>query len=143
MKNNRNYDYYDLVEFPSHKHLPVPIAINLLRRMGYVFQEAITLINHIPISRRKRDFDFFGCPQCGLKSFFTGICAYCLELEEMDETSPSSDDYYQQKKISNKAKEILFISLVQQQKHLTMLRYIETIPICRKGKDYWFYTFIG
>ena len=61
--------YFDLIELPSGRHIPVPIAEQL------VGQEKLA---KIPVSRKKRDENFFSCPVCGEKSFYV-INDGCVE----------------------------------------------------------------
>jgi hypothetical protein len=52
----RRLDYYDLIELPSGRHIPVPIAIELV---------GIKNILKIPVSRKKmRDHSFYWCDEC-------------------------------------------------------------------------------
>lgn len=98
-------DYYDLIELPSGRHIPVPIARELVGDKE---------ISKIPLSRKIRDEEFFECPQCGEPSFFKVYqCDYCgYEDEEPEWVS--------------KAKELAFIQLIRQNKH-HKLRYIRSI----------------
>jgi len=52
----RVIDYYDLIELPSGKHVPVPIAIK---------EVGLKNVLKIPVSRKKkRGYDFYWCEQC-------------------------------------------------------------------------------
>jgi len=52
----RRIDYYDLIELPSGRHIPVPIAIELV---------GIKNVLKIPVSRKKvRDHCFYWCDEC-------------------------------------------------------------------------------
>ena len=48
-------DYYDLIELPNGRHVPVPIARGLLGG---------AIIDAIPVSKKVRDSQFFYCVQC-------------------------------------------------------------------------------
>ena len=55
-KKVRYVDYYDLIEFPNGKHIPVPIAIK---------EVGLKNVLKIPVSRKKkRTYDFYWCEQC-------------------------------------------------------------------------------
>jgi hypothetical protein len=47
--------YYDLIELPNGKHIPVPIAKRLVGEK---------IVESIPISKKVRDGKFFYCIQC-------------------------------------------------------------------------------
>jgi len=61
----RVLDYYDLIELPSGRHIPVPLAI---KRVG------IEEILKIPIAEKKRGWNFYFCEQCALEA-----CEWCGE----------------------------------------------------------------
>ena len=67
IKNYRIIDYYDLIEFPSGRHYPVPRAI---REFGW------ENILKIPVAEKKRDLRFFFCQTC--KEWF---CSWCGEYD--------------------------------------------------------------
>ena len=48
-------DYYDLIEFPSGKHIPVPLAIEHV---------GLREVLKIPVAEKKRDVDFYYCEEC-------------------------------------------------------------------------------
>lgn len=106
-KTRRILDYYDLIELPNGRHLPVPIAIRLV---------GIKTILKIPVSRRKRDEHFYWCDKCAEYEidevgFYEGSFFKCRWHNRESEEE-------------NRAKELAFKLLVEQgQFH--KLRYIE------------------
>ena len=62
-KPTRVIGYYDLIELPSGRHVPVPLAI---KRVG------IREVLKIPVSERKRDWTFYYCGKC-----FEEFCILC------------------------------------------------------------------
>ena len=55
IKRYRIIDYYDLIEFPSGRHYPVPKAI---REFGW------ENVLKIPVAEKKRDLRFYFCQKC-------------------------------------------------------------------------------
>jgi hypothetical protein len=51
----RPEDYYDLIQLPNGRHVPVPIAKRLV---------GSAIVEEIPMSRKVRDSKFFYCLQC-------------------------------------------------------------------------------
>ena len=80
--------YYDLVRVtPTHGstfHIPAPFFLRTQRRIDFVFA--------LQVAKDLRGNDYYSCPRCGEKSFFSGLCGGCqTELyprefdEELDE----------------------------------------------------------
>ncbi len=80
--------YYDLVRVtPTHGstfHIPAPFFFETQRRIDFVFA--------LPVAKDLRGNDYYSCPECGARSFFSGLCGGCqTELyprefdEELDE----------------------------------------------------------
>ena len=67
IRSYRIIDYYDLIEFPSGRHYPVPKAI---KEFGW------NNILKIPVAEKKRDFRFYFCEAC--KEWF---CSWCDEYD--------------------------------------------------------------
>lgn len=66
--------YYDLIELPSGGHVPVPHLVAM-----HVGWETLA---KIPLGKPRGD-DFFSCPVCRKKSFYSGVCTECqLALPE-------------------------------------------------------------
>lgn len=55
MSKARIIDYYDLIELPSGRHIPVPVAI---RTIG--LEEVLK----IPVANKKRNRTFYFCEKC-------------------------------------------------------------------------------
>jgi len=89
-------DYYDLIELPNGKHIPVPIAVKLVGK---------SKVAKIPLAKRRRDNMFFYCPECGKTSFYK-----CWEHNSLDERV-------------NEEKERYFLNLIKAGKY-SKLRYI-------------------
>ena len=67
--NKKCVDYYDLVEI---KHL---WTYQVFHIPACFFPQ--DFLNTLPYSCFLRDEDFFHCPVCGDKSFFSGLCSLC------------------------------------------------------------------
>lgn len=106
-------DYYDLIELPSGRHIPVPIAIEL------VGEEEV---QKIPVSRRRRDENFFTCPLCKVTGFYSGICSDCAATDEMI-TEEELEEYLKKEDEDRRLKELAFVQLIKQKKY-RKLRYI-------------------
>jgi len=68
-QKTRIIGYYDLIELPSGRHIPVPLAI---KRVG------IKEVLKIPVAKRRRDGEFYFCEKCYEES-----CLLCdCQLED-------------------------------------------------------------
>jgi len=63
----RTLDYYDLIEFPSGKHVPVPLAI---KRVG------LKEVLKIPVAEKKRGWNFYFCEYCAMD-----VCEWCDDID--------------------------------------------------------------
>jgi len=107
-KKVRFVDYYDLIELPDGKHIPVPIAIRLV---------GLKEVLKIPVSRKKiRDKYFYWCPDCAefYDEDYEGSFFKC----RWHSKDYNSDNF--------KAKEAAFLMLIKN-KQYHKLRYIEAV----------------
>ena len=76
-----NFFYYDLVELRNGTHIPVTMIKPFLRNW---FEQTKP--------NRSRDSQFFKCPNCGNRSFYsqwTNGCNYCSFLQEYELWAPT------------------------------------------------------
>ncbi len=107
-KTRRILDYYDLIELPNGRHIPVPIAIKLV---------GIKNVLKIPVSRKKRDEQFYWCDECAEESYEYGDDYYGSFFKCRWHKSESEEE--------NMVKELALKLLVEQGK-FRKLKYIET-----------------
>ncbi|MFA6887596.1 MAG: hypothetical protein WCQ65_11600 [Fermentimonas sp.] len=68
---------------PTHGstfHIPAPFFLRSYRRIDFIF--------NLPVAEDTRGHDYYSCPRCGEKSFFSGLCWGCqteLYPREFDE----------------------------------------------------------
>jgi len=81
---HKEVGYYDLVRVtPTHGstfHIPAPFFLRSYRRIDFIF--------NLPVAEDTRGHDYYSCPRCGEKSFFSGLCWGCqteLYPREFDE----------------------------------------------------------
>jgi hypothetical protein len=111
-------DYYDLIELPNGRHVPVPIAKRLVGER---------LIEELPVSRKVRDSKFFYCVQCD--QYQTMMDKLCIPQTLI---APLQNGYSffkcKQHKPStqkgNDAKEAMLVRLILSGMYRT-LRYVE------------------
>jgi len=73
----RVLDYYDLIELPSGRHIPVPLAIKAV---------GLEEVLKIPIAEKKRDGKFYFCEVC--REYYCDYCEWFdsgISLEELKE----------------------------------------------------------
>jgi len=108
-KTRRQMGYYDLIALPDGKHVPVPIAIEIV---------GVRNILKIPVSRLKRDWHFYWCEECAEEAYRIG--------------EPYDGDFYKcwwhsdRNPLDFKAKEAA-LKLLVENKQFYKLRYIEAI----------------
>ena len=107
-KTRRILDYYDLIELPNGRHIPVPIAIKLI---------GIKNVLKISVSRIKRDEHFYWCDECAKESYEYGDDYYGSFFKCKWHKSESEEE--------NVVKELALKLLVEQGK-FKKLKYIET-----------------
>ena len=110
--------YYDLIELPSGGHIPVPIAAKLIG-----WNEFEEVVAKIPKSSKVRDEQFFTCPICGYKSFFSqrGGCNDCRRImrekfpPDYSEEELECIEYNEEieEKIRSRMKEIEFLEIIR------------------------------
>jgi|Deesub1362A_J573_1020465.scaffolds.fasta_scaffold23148_2 hypothetical protein len=105
--------YYDLIELPSGRHIPAPIAVELV---------GTEEIRKIPVARKKRDHEFFFCPHCGESDFFKHYCCADCTDDYCDECPDNPDKTEKQIRL----KELAFVQLIKN-KQYRKLRYIRSI----------------
>jgi len=76
------FPYFALVRIKTRKegtmHIPAPWFEENERRGEWA--------SNLPIAAEKRDNEYFACPLCGERSFFSGLCMECqFQYEEWDE----------------------------------------------------------
>jgi len=103
----KSEDYYDLIELPNGKHIPVPIA----RRL---FGEKI--VDSIPMGRKLRDDKFFYCAQCDANQ--QRIDAWLKDHGGGPPALPNGHSFYRCKihkpstKVETDAKEAMMLRLI-------------------------------
>ena len=120
VKAKRIIGYYDLIELPSGRHIPIPIALRLV---------GLEEVVKIPVSNRKRGEYFYFCPKCD------EICRECneeiggyIDCEYECDIQPFS--FYRctlhrpLTEVESRAKEIIFEIMVKLGFH-EFLKYIE------------------
>ncbi len=103
--------YYDLIELPSGRHVPVPIAEEIIGTKS---------LGKIPVSRKKvRDNEFFSCPTCGAKDFYASIRYCCVEDEEIEEREEKEEE---ERQLKEKA-----LTMMVKKAQFYKLRYIKAV----------------
>jgi len=103
--------YYDLIELPSGRHVPVPIAEKIIGKES---------LGKIPVSRKVRDNNFFSCPVCGTTDFYANIRYCCVESEEEIEKSEEADE--EERELKEKA-----LAMIVRKAQFYKLRYIRAV----------------
>jgi len=105
----RRIDYYDLIALPSGKHIPVPIAIEII---------GLKNILKIPVAKIMRNERFYWCEECAKEAeewgeFYEGSFFKCLR-----HSKDTQDDY-----------ELKYIALreIVRKKQFYKLRYIRSL----------------
>lgn len=77
------FPYYSLIKVHSKRdgtfHIPAPMFNGMTRRSKWA--------GSLPIAGDKRDGEYYECPFCGEKSFYSGVCEECrrdFEVWEKD-----------------------------------------------------------
>ena len=85
------FPYYALVRVHSKRdgtfHIPAPMFNGMSKRSRWA--------GSLPIAQDKRDGEYFECPFCGERSFFSGVCEDCrrdYEVWEEDENGEFGND---------------------------------------------------
>ena len=80
------FPYYALVRVYSKDgtfHIPAPIFNGMSKRSKWA--------GSLPVAQDRRDGEYFECPFCGEKSFFSGICQDCKRENEVWEENEDGD----------------------------------------------------
>lgn len=118
----RIIDYYDLIELPDGSHIPVPMAIKMV---------GLKKVLEIPVVKKKRDSRFYFCQECR-----ESCCYWCDYSDDgRDCGDPDCGAGYSFFKcqlhtnyfspVRQKVKEITFRRLIESQKLIELLKYIE------------------
>jgi len=101
------FPYYALVRVHSRRdgtfHLPATLFNGMSRRSKFA--------GRLKIARDMRDGEYFECPFCGEKSFYSGACQNCkMEMEEWNEETEEWDqvidlEYHNREAMKKAAKE--------------------------------------
>ena len=84
------FPYYALVRMQTKDgtfHIPAPMFNGMSKRSKWA--------GSLPIAQDKRDGEYFECPFCGERSFFSGVCEDCrrdYEVWEEDENGEFGND---------------------------------------------------
>jgi len=118
VKSYRIVDYYDLIEFPSGRHYPVPKAI---REFGW------ENVLKIPVAEKKRDLRFYFCQKCREID-----CDWCDEYDCDDRSCLAGHSFFKCKKHteygSDTDRKKALLEIFFNLEYHSLLKYIEVDP---------------